>query len=726
MRDWKERDPFAEVGEVYETGTKPGAQSLTQRLPVQRKARAPSTDAKSKAAPPDGDYGFIQAYGGETGAKGRGGAQGGAQFPDESPTSWMASASGGGGGGAPMAESVRAPMEQAFNADFSAVRIHQGDQATQMGAHAYAHGADLHFAPGQYAPDTDSGRSLLGHELAHVVQQAQGRVTATTQLKGVGINDDDALEREADDLGARAARGEAVGAGRAPVVAGAASGVQRFAFIKGAQVTNSAGESADKQAFINDNLVRDYNDDAEFTKHAGKKTDYLGNLKDGTWVRFEPTGINLVGEDHTLVRAEETFTAVNSTSFIYEPFAMDDLSASPEMKAAYETENADRFKEMGVDGVADKQQFGAESLYPKIGYGMNIALPFFTKAKPLDELTSSDYTGQPVQRYLKIAWGMSADAETKVAADRKAGTAVQPKYGKMADTHTAVKGELDAFIKGLVIDGFLGDELKKPGNDKLLAPLAKYALAVENAMIEMAAGDPSSRLDPAKRDELKKKGAKDEAEKFQIFSDWRNFKFEDAVDAATKKGVRYAGMGQNHLKHLIKKGLAADQHPFKLADLDLLRFQGETDALKAKAVKSSFDATPLTTAKLIESHGSTADAAQKKAYEGELKKRNLKVTVSVKKAQENPDEVYVKASSGGRVHKTGQLKMKSGDAHVFLIPLADLWPISGDISIQVFDYDQLSADDMISNFFIRSPWTPWTDKRPWDGAEYETTGEFEK
>ncbi len=46
-------------------------------------------------------------------------------------------------------------------------------------------------------------------------QQVGGDNAATTQAKGVAVNDDDALEREADEQGVRgAARGEYVGAGR--------------------------------------------------------------------------------------------------------------------------------------------------------------------------------------------------------------------------------------------------------------------------------------------------------------------------------------------------------------------------------------------------------------------------------------------------------------------------------------------------------------------------------
>jgi hypothetical protein len=115
------------------------------------------------------------------------------------------------GGGHAMPEDVRAKMESAFGADFSEVRIHEGARAAALGARAYTQGADVHFAPGGYQPHSSDGQELLGHELTHVVQQRAGRVQATTQAKGVGVNDDSALEREADEMGARAARGEPVG-----------------------------------------------------------------------------------------------------------------------------------------------------------------------------------------------------------------------------------------------------------------------------------------------------------------------------------------------------------------------------------------------------------------------------------------------------------------------------------------------------------------------------------
>lgn len=147
------------------------------------------------------------------------------------------SAPGGGAlsSGMALPEDVRGRMERSLGADFSAVRVHIGEAAPAVGARAYAQGSDLHFAPGEYQPETARGQELIGHELTHVVQQAEGRVPVTQQRKGQGMNDDSSLEREADERGAKAARGEPAGgetssSGR--VAAGPSSApLQRMKFL---------------------------------------------------------------------------------------------------------------------------------------------------------------------------------------------------------------------------------------------------------------------------------------------------------------------------------------------------------------------------------------------------------------------------------------------------------------------------------------------------------------
>ena len=109
------------------------------------------------------------------------------------------------GGGREIPDLVRQKMESALDDDFSKVRVHEGPDAASVGAVAYTQGEDIHFAPGQYQLNSQSGQSLLGHELAHVVQQHAGRVQAPDGA-GAPINAEISLEAEADRLGASAAR----------------------------------------------------------------------------------------------------------------------------------------------------------------------------------------------------------------------------------------------------------------------------------------------------------------------------------------------------------------------------------------------------------------------------------------------------------------------------------------------------------------------------------------
>ena len=97
-------------------------------------------------------------------------------------------------------------MESSFGTDFSSVRVHpDSSKAPEVGALAYTQGTDIHFAPGQFKPDMSAGQQLLGHELTHVIQQAEGRVQPTTEVGGMAVNDDLSLEHEADVMGAKAA-----------------------------------------------------------------------------------------------------------------------------------------------------------------------------------------------------------------------------------------------------------------------------------------------------------------------------------------------------------------------------------------------------------------------------------------------------------------------------------------------------------------------------------------
>ena len=80
--------------------------------------------------------------------------------------------------GKPLDSPLRRSMEQHLGHDFSQVRIHSdiaSDQsARQIDARAYTSGHHIVFAAGHFAPASPTGRQLLAHELAHVLQQAKG------------------------------------------------------------------------------------------------------------------------------------------------------------------------------------------------------------------------------------------------------------------------------------------------------------------------------------------------------------------------------------------------------------------------------------------------------------------------------------------------------------------------------------------------------------------------
>lgn len=95
-------------------------------------------------------------------------------------------------------DNLKNGIESLSGMSMNNVRVHyNSSQPAQLNALAYAQGTDIHVAPGQ--------EKHLPHEAWHVVQQAQGRVQPTMQMKdGAPVNDDAGLEREADVMGAKA------------------------------------------------------------------------------------------------------------------------------------------------------------------------------------------------------------------------------------------------------------------------------------------------------------------------------------------------------------------------------------------------------------------------------------------------------------------------------------------------------------------------------------------
>jgi hypothetical protein len=96
-----------------------------------------------------------------------------------------------------MPDNLKSGIESLSGMDVSDVRVHyNSSKPAQLNALAYAQGSDIHLGSGQ--------EKHLPHEAWHTVQQREGRVKPTMQMAGEQINDDAALEKEADVMGAKA------------------------------------------------------------------------------------------------------------------------------------------------------------------------------------------------------------------------------------------------------------------------------------------------------------------------------------------------------------------------------------------------------------------------------------------------------------------------------------------------------------------------------------------
>lgn len=135
------------------------------------------------------------------------------------------------GGGSPLDTETRADMESRLGHDFSDVRVHTDsrahDSAKAVNAHAYTVGSNVVFQRDKFDTSSTEGRTMLAHELTHVVQQRNGPVDGTPTGGGVQVSDpSDRFETEA---AANAERAISVPAPASAAVSPAGASVQREA-----------------------------------------------------------------------------------------------------------------------------------------------------------------------------------------------------------------------------------------------------------------------------------------------------------------------------------------------------------------------------------------------------------------------------------------------------------------------------------------------------------------
>jgi hypothetical protein len=92
------------------------------------------------------------------------------------------------GGGQPLPQSERNFFEPRFGTDFSYVRLHTNSTANILNralkARAFTTGRDVFFRQGEYDSDSSRGKTLLAHELTHVMQQSDSKIHVQRELSG--------------------------------------------------------------------------------------------------------------------------------------------------------------------------------------------------------------------------------------------------------------------------------------------------------------------------------------------------------------------------------------------------------------------------------------------------------------------------------------------------------------------------------------------------------------
>lgn len=142
--------------------------------------------------------------------------------------------------------SLRANLESYYGQSFGDVSVHTGSGAAQVtrsfGAQALTVGPHVAFSPGTYSPSTTSGRNLIAHEIAHVVQQRKG-LSGEILHRGLG-QPGDKWEREADELAVGFSQGsKGSGAPNCSSIATRSPAVQLYSGSKAASYAQSWAKS---------------------------------------------------------------------------------------------------------------------------------------------------------------------------------------------------------------------------------------------------------------------------------------------------------------------------------------------------------------------------------------------------------------------------------------------------------------------------------------------------
>jgi hypothetical protein len=120
----------------------------------------------------------------------------------------------------------------------------------------------------------------------------------------------------------------------------------------------------------------------------------------------------------------------------------------------------------------------------------------------------------------------------------------------------------------------------------------------------------------------------------------------------------------------------------------------------------------MSTPDLFKRHMASSSRDEKLYIEQEMRKRNIILDVNVDHTDDDDeDDVYANVASSTFIQfHTGTHKVKSGGRTQFQVPVNKVWPMTNELTVRVFDWDALSADDLIGIVHWQLPYTPVTDQ----------------
>lgn len=315
-------------------------------------------------------------------------------------------------------------------------------------------------------------------------------------------------------------------------------------------------------AWETDDLVREYENVAELIAHVKGHVDHLGHVPSppaiaGTWVRFNPEGVNILGEYHTHTRLLDLVAPLGIGKWVDESFFCEQIADDSHVGPVYVVENGNALTGRGITvSAAELHLHGVESLFPKLAFPLPQTAAYLDGTIPAGSLGNGHLIGLAAGFSLKLLWAHAkdlAEGRTTVVPTGATARKREPSAADKALAAVVLKddGLLDKFITGIPVGGYLGDSVT-PGADQVLtAKLRELVAALIAAMFARLADD--FKLGQIDRMSLERKPRATTANQEGVFNEWRNLRFAvNIAEAVAQREVRYVGIGVYHLAYLIK------------------------------------------------------------------------------------------------------------------------------------------------------------------------------